>query len=667
MLLTRRLLSCCLLTWLASFATAQTNNYSEGGYADKHSVAVGESISLHIATSRSPFDIEIVNLASPATVLHKIAGVPSQPRDCAGKWESGCNWPVTSVFAVPRDYVPGYYAARFPTSRGDQHILFAVRAVVPGSHSPIAVIQPTYSDVAYNRFGGKSVYDTISDDGKRAHVVSFNRPYFDARGLARYPIWEQRFVEWMKAERRPFEVITDDDMEARIPLAGYRLLLIVGHSEYWSLEARRHLEAFSRNGGHIAVLGANTMWWQVRANLQSRQMTIYKDATLDPLTGVNDDLVTTQFSDWPVLNPENSILGASFLNAGYVNMLSGFERMPVEQRTPYTVRNAGHWIFAGTGLTNGAAMGRSIGAIEVDGALFNTLPDGEVVVEGSDGTPPSYEILATLPASHGYATIGMYVNPQGAVVFNGAARDWSHGLAGDPVVQQITRNVLDRLATGERFDYRPRAIANRAEDRFNNPLTAPEFLPGWRYHRFGLTPTARCAREGSMGLEMAGPEWTQVLRNLAVGRTGLSKMAASLWLNADALTRTADYATVLVGFVDYQRDGFARAAALEIMIRREGKALRLTSFDDRRPVASTAWIVLKPGWQSVEFSWESPGMLELVVAGEKSAAHNPKVGQKMNAVTLEFAGTEATGSVCIDHLQVRDTFDLPARRRAARR
>ena len=61
-----------------------------------------------------------------------------------------------------------------------------------------------------------------------------------------------------------------------------------------------------------------------------------------------------------------------------------------------------------------------------------------------------------------------------------------------------------------------------------------------------------------MGLEMAGPEWTQVLRNLAVGRTGLSKMAASLWLNADALTRTADYATVLVGFVDYQRDGFAR-------------------------------------------------------------------------------------------------------------
>ncbi len=40
-------------------------------------------------------------------------------------------------------------------------------------------------------------------------------------------------------------------MESGIPLAGYRLLLIVGHSEYWSLKARRHLEAFSRSGGHL--------------------------------------------------------------------------------------------------------------------------------------------------------------------------------------------------------------------------------------------------------------------------------------------------------------------------------------------------------------------------------------------------------------------------------
>ena len=663
--LIRRALLLCLLS-LASIATAQTNSYSEGGYADKRRVAVGENISFHISTSRSPFDIDIVNLAAPATVLRKITGLVSQPRDCTGMWESGCNWPVTTVFAVPSNYVPGYYAARFPTSRGERHILFVVSPVVLGTYSQIAVIQPTYTDVAYNRFGGKSVYDTISDDGRRAHVVSFNRPYFDAGGLARYPIWEQRFVEWMKAENRRFEVITDDDMEAGAPLAGYRLLVIVGHSEYWSLKARRHLEAFSRSGGHIAILGANTMWWQVRTNLQSRQMTVYKDAALDPLRGVDDEVVTTQFSDWPVLNPENSILGASFLNAGYVNMLPGFERMPVEQRTPYTVRNAGHWIFAGTGLTNGAAMGRSIGAIEVDGALFNTLPNGEVVVEGSDGTPASYEILATLPASHGYATIGMYVNPQGGAVFNGAARDWTWGLAADPIVQQITRNVLDRLGTGERFDYRPRTIVNRAEDLFNNAPTAPEFLPGWRYHRFGLTPTPRCAREGPMGLEMTGPEWTQVLRTLPVGRTGLSKMAASFWLNADLLTKTAAFATVLAGFADYQGDDFNRVAALEIMIRSAGTAVRVTSFDDRRPVASTAWIVVKPGWQLVEFSWESPGLLALDVSGEKSTAPNPKSGQRMNAVTLEFAGTEATGSVCVDQLQVRDTFG-PTRRRAARR
>ena len=639
---------------------AQTGTYSEGGYADKHSVAVGQTISFHIATSRTPFDVEIINRESPDVVIQKITGLVSQSRDCTGLWENGCGWPVTTVFTVPANYQPGYYVARFPTSVGSRHILFVVKPAVLGSYAPIAIIQPTNTDVAYNRFGGKSVYDTISDDGKRAHIVSFNRPYSSDTGLARFQIWEQKFVAWMKADGRKFEVITDDEMEAGVSLTGYKALVIVGHSEYWSLNARRHLEAFVRSGRHVAIFGANTMWWQVRVDLQSRKMTVYKDARLDPMTGVNDAVVTTNWYDWPVFHPENTILGASFLNAAYVNKLDSYERLPVEDRVPYTVRKADHWAFAGTGLTNGAEMGRSVGAIEVDGALFNTLPSGELVVEGSDGTPLSYEILATLPSSDGYATIGMYANPQGGAVFNGAARDWAYGLAGDAVIQQITRNVLDRLATGAPFPYQPRATPNRAEDMFNTPRAAPEYLPGWRSHRFGFELTPRCAREGPTGLELTGPRWTQVLRNVNAGPAGLTRAAANLWINADLLTSSPNYPTALVAFVYDKKTVQEHAAALEMMKRPDGFSLRVSSFDGDVQAASTAWVVLTPGWHSVQFSWESGGMLELNVSGKKVSAFNSRSGQKMTTIMLEFPGSVSTGSVCADHLQFRNAFAPPS-------
>lgn len=648
------------LLLLVSPLFAQTRNYSEGGYADRHSVVAGQPIEFHIASSSGMFDVELINLASPFTVIQTINGVTSQARDCTGMWENGCNWPVTTVFTVPVTWTPGYYVARFPTSEGDRHILFAVRAAVPGSYSPIAVIQTTNSDVAYNRFGGKSVYDTASDDGQRAHIVSFNRPYYDDAGFARFQIWERRFVEWMKAEGRTFEVITDDDMEAGLPLDNYKAVLVVGHSEYWSLNARQHLEAYSRNGGHVAIFGGNTMWWQVRVDLQTRQMTVYKDATLDPMTGVNDDLVTTNFSEWPVLNPENSILGASFLNAAYVNRLENYERVPVEDRTPYTVRNANHWVFAGTGLANGDEMGRIAGAIEVDGALFNTLPNGDVETEGSDGTPLSYQVLATLPASSGYATIGFYANEQGGGVFNGAARDWTYGLTGgDAAIQQITRNVLDRFATGEPFEYEPRVTPNLAEDRFNSGLTSPPlYLPGWRYHRFGFDIVPQCAQEGPTGLMLAGPRWTQVVRNLAVGRAGISKAAASIWVNTDELETTAAFATTLVGLVDYKGEtGLDTVAALEIFTRPEGHSVRVSTFDGTTKIVSTNWVVLQPGWQLVQFSWESPGQLTLNVGGTtKVSAFNPRENQSINAVMIEFAGSRATGTMCVDHVQFRGEF-----------
>ena len=51
---------------------------------------------------------------------------------------------------------------------------------------------------------------------------------------------------------------------------------------------------------------------------------------------------------------------------------------------------------------------------------------------------PKYESL-------GYVSIGEFTTPGGGTVFNAGVTDWTCGL-GDPAVERITKNVLDRLS-----------------------------------------------------------------------------------------------------------------------------------------------------------------------------------------------------------------------------
>jgi hypothetical protein len=47
--------------------------------------------------------------------------------------------------------------------------------------------------------------------------------------------------------------------------------------------------------------------------------------------------------------------------------------------------------------------------------------------------------------TNNHACIGVFSVPGGGTVFNAGVTDWTYGL-GDPAVDRITRNVLDRLS-----------------------------------------------------------------------------------------------------------------------------------------------------------------------------------------------------------------------------
>jgi hypothetical protein len=202
----------------------------------------------------------------------------------------------------------------------------------------------------------------------------------------------------------------------------------------------------------------------------------------DPVLGTADErFLTGCWSDRRVGRPETSTTGLTFTRGGY----SRYGLGEAESSGAYTVHRPEHWAFEGTGSVAGSEFGDAdaIVAYECDGCAIETGPDGLPVPTGVDGAPGGLEILATAPAhlwaqheqptryahepgdleqcsmavfgdegpehlaelGDGHAVMAAFERRGGGTVVNVGVTDWVLGL-GDPVVERITRNVLDRLS-----------------------------------------------------------------------------------------------------------------------------------------------------------------------------------------------------------------------------
>ena len=238
-----------------------------------------------------------------------------------------------------------------------------------------------------------------------------------------------------------------------------KLVLSVGHDEYWSAPMRDHLEAFIARGGNAAFFSGNTCCWQVRSEDEGRALTCWKQNYVqDPIfkTGEHATL-STLWSHHLVKRPENQLTGVGFLWGGYRNSHGQFMGEPAE----FTVHRPDHWLLEGAGLKRGDRFGAkdSIVGYECDGCELEWR-DGLPFPTHRDGTPETFEVLATCPVRWhpddaewyerwekgrtGQACLGVY--QRGGTVVTAGTTDWAHGLAGgDAVVERVTRNVLERL------------------------------------------------------------------------------------------------------------------------------------------------------------------------------------------------------------------------------
>ena len=442
------------------------------GYAGLVSYAPGETAALHVSTSAEKFDLKIERIGAERKMVLEKKGVPGAehaiPEFASSK---GCGWPAALEFEIPADWQTGYYEVtlRVADSGGkfthrnrrtaESSCYFVVRSTNPGKKTKVLLQLATNTYNAYNNWGGTSLYGFHGRGGVQGHEVSFLRP---PRSL--FSRWELQFVEWAEKNGLVLDYAANMDLELRPEiLESYHLVLSVGHDEYWSAPMRDSLESFIAKGGNAAFFSGNSICWQVRWDEEARSLLSWKQwSNQDPVYKTDDQqLLSSLWSHHLVGRPENELTGVGFLHGGYHKSHGQY----MDGKAAFKVHRPDHWVFVGSELKRGDEFGGkdTIVGYECDGCELEWR-DGLPYPTHKDGTPQTFEVLATCPAKwapgdafwyekwpgpdhEGNAVLGVWTNDAGGTVFTTGTTDWAHGLkGGDAAVERITTNVIKRLS-----------------------------------------------------------------------------------------------------------------------------------------------------------------------------------------------------------------------------
>ncbi|MFG2719412.1 N,N-dimethylformamidase beta subunit family domain-containing protein [Streptomyces sp. NPDC048416] len=416
------------------------------GYADRTSVASGDTFRLHVHTTAPTFHAEAFRMGWYGGALARKV------------WESGSlpgiRQPAAQVapdtYTVTANWTPGpeittsnwpegsYLIRLTADSGGQRHVPITVRSAT--TRGRVVIVNAVATWQAYNEWGGHSLYNgPTGDDADRARAVSCDRPY-DQNGDGLFLTYEQPVVAL--AEKLGLEpaYVTNMDLD-RDPhlLDGASAVLSLGHDEYWTQAMRDRVTAVRDRGTNIAFLGANACFRRIRLEktpLGDRRLIVcYKnDWPKDPGRREGEP-PTTNFREPPHAQPENSLTGTLY------------ESNPTT--ADYVVTSPGHWLFEGTGVTQGAKFPGLVGT-EYDRA------------NGIGTTPRPMEVISHSPLTcrgvHSFANSAYYTVSSGAGVFNTGTMRWvqstvgagGHGIDGTTArfTSRVTENLLRVFAAG---------------------------------------------------------------------------------------------------------------------------------------------------------------------------------------------------------------------------
>jgi len=294
------------------------------------------------------------------------------------------------------------------------------------------IIYPSNTGNAYNAFGGRSLYTN-----PRAQTVSFLRPQY-LRHFAR------PFLQWASNTTYNFGYICDYDVDDHNNLSNSDIIIIPGHSEYWTRNARENFDNFINSGKDAIILSGNNMWWQVRYEDNGNKMVCYKNDS-DPIGNILLETINwfKPSLEYPIIES----LGADYFHGGYglYNDFGWDGYKIVKPESP---------LFAGCDFTFNEIL--SMPHVEIDSVpISEFLEDGTPIIDNSNLGFYKIELLAYDQVARyddGSLSQGTFIVFQKSettgIIINTATTNWcKEGFNGidNEKVEIITRNMIDLL------------------------------------------------------------------------------------------------------------------------------------------------------------------------------------------------------------------------------
>jgi hypothetical protein len=419
------------------------------GYAGQASVRPGQPITLYASTTAPSFVVRAFRIGyyggDNARLVWTSSTTPGrqqpEPALIGATNTVSCSWEPS--LTIPTDDWPeGSYLLRMDSETGPQRYApVTVRSADTTGKTVIKNSTATWQ--AYNTYGGYDLYNGpggTADYNNRSLAVSLDRP-FDSNGAYYFTWHEQKFISLAEKLGMPLAYTTSMDIAADPQLlSGASALFCLGHDEYWSPPERANVTAARDAGVNIAFMGANTMFRRTRLDSTplgaDRLVICYKTSYMqDPMYGVDNAAVTSDWREPPDPDPESSLTGTLY------------ESNPAN--ASFVVASPDSWVFAGTGVQKGTNIPGLVG-IEYD----RVNPDYPV--------QRPIEVLSHSPLTcrgvNSYSDAAYYTTTSGAGVFNSGTMRFVASMSGIYIfgvnkdtwafTTQVATNLLRAFANG---------------------------------------------------------------------------------------------------------------------------------------------------------------------------------------------------------------------------
>lgn len=335
------------------------------GYTNKLSYYSNEKVKLYLNYKRNS-NLKVNVYDASGKIYYSIqTSVFPQKNLNSEPWKNGFDYKLTCEFPLTK-FKPGFYQI-------EKNISFVVKSV--SKQRLITIVFPSNTLNAYSNAGGKSLYKSNSSSNESDSVVSFMRPmnYKDEEGNSKN-FNSDLFLgmyKWLNENlflNNLTNYVCDQDLENKSILDNSKLLIIVGHSEYWTRNARKNLDEFLLKGKNALIMSGNSFWWQIRFKNDNQQMICYRSEN-DPIR--EGSLKTIEWLNTELNYPIELTSGLNFKYGGYgMKKDKGWDG--------FKVVNSEHPIFESTNLLNGSVI--PCPSIEYDGFKFSGFSNDSIPI-----------------------------------------------------------------------------------------------------------------------------------------------------------------------------------------------------------------------------------------------------------------------------------------------